>query len=254
MYMESQNNNQPKWEVTANRFVAFLDILGFKDHVMRNSHQDVYATLEQLHKYKSAIKKKLIKNPKNNEDIHIVNFSDSIIIFSNNDSKSNFEYFLVTIAFITAKALGDKIPIKGGMAHGNISVDINKQIYFGQPIIDAYFMEEELNYMGIVAHNSIDKYIHQNPELLDFANEQIPEIDTPLKSGKWKHRNLNLYDAESAIKQNKENAIHDNVVLFKTSTSGAARKYIDNTIKVLDELKKISSKDPNTNSPTLKAL
>jgi|JI10StandDraft_1071094.scaffolds.fasta_scaffold2345218_1 hypothetical protein len=32
---------QQKWKTTAKRFVAYVDIMGFKDMVARNSHKDI---------------------------------------------------------------------------------------------------------------------------------------------------------------------------------------------------------------------
>ena len=39
-----------KWESTATRFIAFLDIVGFKDFVSRNKHSYVMNVIEKLHK------------------------------------------------------------------------------------------------------------------------------------------------------------------------------------------------------------
>lgn len=36
------------WKTTCERFVAYLDIMGFKDRVYRESHEDVRKMLESL--------------------------------------------------------------------------------------------------------------------------------------------------------------------------------------------------------------
>ena len=41
------SNKKTKWIPTDKRFVAFLDLLGFKDKVMRSTHEEIY---EELHK------------------------------------------------------------------------------------------------------------------------------------------------------------------------------------------------------------
>ena len=44
----SFENLKSNWKTTDYRFVAFLDILGFKDSVMRNSHEDIYLKLSNI--------------------------------------------------------------------------------------------------------------------------------------------------------------------------------------------------------------
>ena len=44
-----------KWEVTTNRFVAFLDILNFDQMVVRNTHQETYNILKIITKVKQDL-------------------------------------------------------------------------------------------------------------------------------------------------------------------------------------------------------
>lgn len=236
------------WKSTDNRFVAFLDILGFKDLVMRKSHEEIYAILNEISKTK-----KLVENAINldkvsevfiDADVYVVTFSDSIIIFSKNDSLENFKYFLFATRWLFTGAFNKQIPIKGGMAYGEVSLNKKEQIYFGQPIIDAYLMEEDVNYMGIVAHNSIDSYISgiKDSKLLKSLNGILFEEKTPLKCGNLTHTNLNWFKIIK-IKDQKpdKNDIKFKINLFKKSTSGSARKYIDNTISLFEKIEDLVS-------------
>ena len=236
-----------KWKPTDNRFVAFLDILGFKDLVMRKSHNEIYDQLSAISKTK-----KLLESWTNNEkilekcgdaEINIVNFSDSIVVFSKNDDEGNFKYFLMAIRWLFAKTIANGIPLKGGFAHGNVSVNQSEQIYFGQAIIDAYLMEGEVNYFGIVAHNSIEDYIANQIENLDakFLESALFEIKTPLKSGLINHTNVNwfskLYTQTDGLNDDEVvELIVSRIKNFKRNTSGSPRKYIDNTLSVLAKL------------------
>jgi hypothetical protein len=241
-------NSKSNWKTTDYRFVAFLDILGFKDSVMRNSHDDIYSKLAKINKLKKSIEKgnnsqTLSKNFIDSE-VYIVNFSDSIVIFSKNDTLYNFEYFLIAVRYLFGKCLDAKIPIKGGIAHGEISVNKSEQIYFGQPIIDAYLLEEDINYFGIAFHNSTDDYITKNyNELikLDYFSKSIFRAKIPLKYGKITHNCINWFkvlisSVESDDFDLKKNEIIDKLNNFYSSCSGNPRKYVDNTIELFNSL------------------
>lgn len=52
----SQSSRTKKsWSPTSKRFVCFLDIMGFKDLVMRNSHKEIYDLLTKLSKHRDTL-------------------------------------------------------------------------------------------------------------------------------------------------------------------------------------------------------
>ena len=247
------DNIKTKWVPTCNRFVGYLDILGFKDLVMRTSHQAILEKLIKINNSKDVFNK-LPKFYKNfgDAEMFIVTFSDSMYLFSKNDNEDNFTYFLKAIKHIFGNAILNGIPLKGGFAYGEISVYIKKRIYFGQPIIDANSIGEEANYLGVVAHNSIDKYI-ANTFFYKDAEEDLKrnlfEEKIPLKSGNIYHRSINWFnipeiDKKTSPKFKIKDDINENFRLLMNNlmqnTSGSPRRYIDNTI---DVFKRIYSKE-----------
>ena len=60
---------------TTVRFVAFLDIMGFKDRVARNPHDEILSSLTNLSSFISSIIDK-------NENIFYTMFSDSLIFYT----------------------------------------------------------------------------------------------------------------------------------------------------------------------------
>ena len=234
------------WKTTSNRFVIFLDILGFKEFVLRSSHLEVYDRMEKL--YKSLT----IFNKYSKNDIHITTFSDSIFIFTKDDNAFTLVWVLTLLSNFLEDTIKNGIPIKGAIAHGIITVNKSKNIYCGQPIIDAFLLEEDLNYMGVVAHHSIDRYIcnfqkktskneNNRDELMMFIlmlkeiNKILIEVQTPLKSGKFEHKNISYFVGK--ISPFKEMA--KIIDVFKQSSSGNVRKYIDNTKQVLCDINTI---------------
>ena len=240
--MNAKKPIKTQWKPTDNRFVCFLDILGFKDMVMRSSHEEIYELLNRIsadrNKLSTVIDKGLTENPKFDADIYTVSFSDSIVIFSKNDDLVNFKLFIASVNWLFARAIINDIPLKGAVAHGQISLNKTNQIYFGQPIIDAYLLEEEVNYFGVVAHNSIDKYMIVNN--FDDKDNYFFESETPLKSGLITHTNLNWFSKllkKDGDDSTSNDSVIERIVKFKKSTSGSPRKYIDNTVKIYSKIK-----------------
>lgn len=233
------------WTPTDKRFVAFFDILGFRDMVMRTSHQEIYAKLDKLSKATKGIEKIQFTEDYNeqvgNGEIYTVSFSDSLVLFSKTDDIDNFKFFLVAVRWVFAKAIENFIPIKGGISYGEVSLNKSEQIYFGQPIIDAYLTEEDVNYFGVVCHFSIDKFIADNYDQLDmdYINSIIFESVTPLKSGQITHKNIDWFTKLNRVMETNEESSQKQAIIeilenFRNSSSGSPRRYIDNTLQVLD--------------------
>lgn len=230
---------EKNWETKAKRFVVFLDIMGFKDFIYRNPHEVVYEKLLFLSKRKEALEKASESIGKDclNSAIYSTSFSDSIIMFSKDDSSACFESISAAAAFLVKEALTHYIPIKGGIAYGQITVNKSQQIFFGQPIIDAYEMQEDVYYYGIAAHHTINNYLtlHHSDISLWTYNVLYKEILTPLKSGKINHHNINWFEFTTGLSgRNKEKGhllpqFNATMCELKSRTSGAPRKYIDNT-------------------------
>lgn len=237
--LEIKENN---WVTTANRFVVFLDIMGFKDFVARNTHEHVYDMMSKLSKSKEIVDKFLggsIDDKYKSRELYTTSFSDSLILFSKDDSPISLEIIVASTSFLLSEAMLNSIPMKGAIAHGVISVNKKQQIYFGQPLIDAYLLQEEVNYYGVVLHNSVDSYLNKMSGELDM---EFVDIKTPLKTGSITHKNINWFEALVDSKEDDNSIMKEKfqkvITELKTITSGAPRKYIDNTLDVFNMLNK----------------
>jgi hypothetical protein len=242
-----EKSKKTNWKTTDSRFVGFIDLLGFKDKVMRKSHSEIYDELSKISNAKKDIED-VTRNIDdsdyfNDSDIYIVSFSDSIVMFSKNDDYKNFEYFLVMLRYLFSKAISHGIALKGGIAHGEISINKSEQIYFGQPIIDAYLIEEDVNYLGVTCHNSIDAYLKANNSNVDSSTligGLLFETSTPLKCGKIVHFNLDWFvmlpNEVTASKENLIIEIQEILKNFNQTVSGSPRKYVDNTLELFNSL------------------
>lgn len=229
--MTTEKNNQDNWQPTTKRFVAFLDIMGFKDMVARKSHDEIYKILDSISKTREEIAKQsdFVAN-----SVYITTFSDSIVIFSKDDSKWSYESFIMATLYLFSQTVLKTIPVKGACAFGEITVNKSGAIFFGQPLIDAYLLEEDVHYYGIVCHNSYEKYLYESKDekIREYANFRVK---TKLKSGDIIHYNLDWFDVIRLLTKNKHNEnvnIEDVLNKLYLDVSGKPRAYIDNTLEM----------------------
>lgn len=201
--------------------------------VLKSTHEEVLAKLRNLKKMESDLYE-TIDLIGNLNDIRMVNFSDSFIIFSKDDSISCFYNFLIMVRGFFMCILEEGLCVKSGIAYGKLTVQQNANIFFGQPLIDAYLIEEDVNYLGAVCHHSIQKYLRKNKLENDQRIENVlTTLTTPLKSGLIKHLNLLWFEMHHSKLpfENTSKLLED---LYYT-VSGSPRRYLDNTEKVINE-------------------
>lgn len=233
--MSDKNND---WENTCERYVCFLDIMGFKDLVARNVHEEVLKKITTFFDSIKTLRDAMItglNSEKYNKDIigidfRIITFSDSILIVTKNCSKNFLKILLIYIQVVINQSIKFKLPIKGVVTKGKVTADFNKNIFFGQPIIDAYQLQDELKYYGVIISSHLEKVIIHNKELNQKEiNFLTFRSKTPLKCGKIDYLNLSFYK-DISIEKLKE--------LYYT-VDGSPRIYVDNTIEMFNEYKNL---------------
>ncbi|MBK8482777.1 MAG: hypothetical protein IPL31_00075 [Saprospiraceae bacterium] len=227
-----------KWENTNNRFVAFFDIMGFKTMVQNNSHDEIVRLMTEI----STIVKNMDSKQFGAEPDNVVKttiFSDSIIITSNTDSISSAANLMYQSSYLFRTCLDLGIPIKGSISYGKFTADFTKSIFFGQPLIDAFLLEEELNLYSIVLHHSFESFLmgKEYGQAIFPNNIRWFKFLTPFKNGKSNHYHLNWIFYLSAKEQ--EELEHQEMLLnkFYNTVSGKTRSYVDNTLELFEKMK-----------------
>jgi len=232
MIEEQLKRTKKRWKQKDKRFVAVLDIMGFKDLVASQTHEKVYAVL-------FGIEKKIRTLQGNNDLLFITMFSDSIFIFSKDDSSESFYRFIIATTIISS-SITSGIPMNGAIAFGEITVNQRRNIFFGQPIINAHLLQENLFYYGVVFHHSVDQKINEeNSDIRSVPNfkDYYIEVITPFKDGNIICNNLNwieLITLNSTYKKQEE-ILNTIIIKLRQGVSGRPRIYIDNTAKVFNE-------------------
>ena len=236
------------------RFVVFLDIMGFKDRVARNTAEKLYSELtefnrditnilnsskkidtQKLPQQGSESGSALISSNEDGSKIKLAQFSDSIVLFSIDNSRESLLEISNVARQIMVSAINRErpIPLKGALAEGNITCDMSKQLFFGQALIDAYLLEENVQYYGIVVHHTAEQSVKD-------LNERL-YVDTlvPLKSGKIQHYELAWYNEDHDI-------VRAGLERIRLSVSDSPRKYVDNTNMVIKTYYKNINLAPQT--------
>ena len=201
---------------TQDRFVTFLDIMGFKDRVARNTHEQILSVLQQLSNYVS-------EEIKESDKFQFTMFSDSLIIFSSDTTTETFESIVKLSNSVIKKSISLGLPIKGSIAKGECTTRFGeKMLFFGQPIIDAFCIEEDVEMYNIVLHNTVEKYA------VDMKTvDLLFDCPVKLKGGKSHHYVLAWFAGQEIDAKNDLKKIRNKV-------SGAPRRYIDNTLDCID--------------------
>lgn len=247
-YNRSMENENDKWKVTTERFVGFFDIMGFKDKVMSNSHEDIVSMIENLKNAKTATIDGRWGNVKQQTNLKSFLFSDSFFIFSASDSPWDLLNLLHNSKILLNYCFSQKIPLKGAISFGNATANFDRSIFVGQPIIDAYLLHEELDMFGAILDHNAERKLNELLADEDF-NDEVPyeaiQYKVPTKNGRINHYCINWPE----ILFHKDNGgtylLKDrrNLESFYTTVSGKPRMYVDNTIDFFDFLLEKVKKD-----------
>ncbi|MCU0421717.1 MAG: hypothetical protein MUC81_02810 [Bacteroidia bacterium] len=230
-----------EWKVDCKRYVGFMDVIGFKDMVARKSHEEVGQMLQKMSFMKDILQKiiasplkKIDKKFEREQRVKSVTFSDSVLFVTKDDSLSDLLVLSSVLEIFQEAAIQRGAPTKGAISFGRLTADFEKSIFYGQPLIDAYLLQDQLHYYGIIVDNEAEARIIDSLRLKQIDESLIKghfyRLATPLKSGKVQHYNVRLSNLE-------EEQIED---MYKT-VSGSVRKYVDNTIVIYELMNKKSS-------------
>jgi hypothetical protein len=230
----------PKKKVETGKYVAFFDIMGFKDFVYRNNHEAVKKRLEIFTVFKEQVAQLGMQDGSSLDllgfrYIKTATFSDSLLIVTDSNSPDELACMIHLMRYIFYRAFKTQIPLKGALAFGEFTADFHKSIFFGRPLIDAYELAEDLEFYGTAIHHTAESEMPAELKQKLIRSRELLLTPIPIKqSGDVTHLIISLKKDES----NRE-YIKSAVDAFRPLVSGRPRRYLDKTQKVyLDSLKK----------------
>lgn len=145
------------------RWIAILDILGFRQLVKTRQLSWLVRKLDHL--FAAAEPKQAScgflladgRVKERNLTLGHLHFSDTLMLWTppmandEDDRDINaaaFSHICNTVANLVALALINGFPLRGGLTFGECYIDPAKQLAVGQPIVDAYLLEQEQEWVG----------------------------------------------------------------------------------------------------------
>lgn len=183
---------QPNLQKT---FVAFLDILGFKDLVKNNDTEALFSiynnSIVALNKFLQTEWNGDYRPPHVREPV-IKTFivSDSIVIYSEKNDIASFLKIVSYIHSLIGNLIVEGLPVRGALSFGDF-IDfssIGQNILLGKSIVKSYELEIRQQWAGCVIDDSCFEHFgfdvnHDpiHPYLKDWHS--FIKYDVPLKSG-----------------------------------------------------------------------
>ena len=167
------------------KFVAYIDILGFKDMVSKNDAgskiKSFYQSIHDLWKKMNFVEDNQIKQ------IEGLVYSDSLIIYTTNDSNESLVKILDFIRKLYKISLFEhRTMLRGGLAKGEFKVrdtvgfnNLQKYQFFGKAFIDAYELENGKGIKGcrFVFESSINDILERNGFQQQYPAKKLEEPD-----------------------------------------------------------------------------
>lgn len=191
---------------SSRRTVAFLDILGFREAVLNTPLSELAAKYERRIAEADAMNHQIgvttsgpslfPTHPPNTPLCQRFVFSDSIILVSIDDQAISTLKLLVYAWRLSQAFIAFQMPLRGGIAFGELYSNPLKNICLGQALTTAYELEQAQAWIGVAVHPSVQEKF---PEILSpneaprgLLDDIFLKYPVPMKDGPPQHlRTLN---------------------------------------------------------------
>lgn len=171
-------------------YVAFLDILGFKQIVDNNHHRDLESLYDTFSDYVVTKTTELSDKYALHEGlgkVHCTIISDSIVMWTDNTNVNSFMHLSILVSKMLVAGLMADMPLRGGISKGEITVkntNLGRTI-FGKALTEAYTLETIQQWSGCVVKPGIIEECMADYQFKDVLENDFHyiEYDVPTKSG-----------------------------------------------------------------------
>lgn len=154
----------------SSRWLGYFDLLGTSKLIQSGKILDVFfAYQEALEKLKSWEKR--------HPDVSNAWFSDTFIIFSEDDSDLSFQAIDLISRWLMFSLLRRNIPVRGAIACGPFYADNSNRIYLGQALLEAYEWGENQDWIGmLLCPSSVTRLAELNLPIKERLNYALCEV------------------------------------------------------------------------------
>jgi hypothetical protein len=150
-----------------NGYVAFLDVLGFRDLLARDDN------LTEVQKYIDGIRWAVEENGA--KSLQLALFSDSIIVNTTEDDEPSFLQLIEACSRIFGFLLTSHVPLRGAISYGPFirsrNAGADSAIVAGRPIVEAFEREQKQDWVGITLAPSVVRHLPMLAEKTTLFNK-----------------------------------------------------------------------------------
>ncbi len=204
------------------RYLASLDVLGFKNRLANQGLSGVFADYGALQVHLKGLGTKFtVLGTLFNQTVGVtkqapyVLLSDTLLLWC--DADGDVESFIAVCGGLVADSVRRGMFLRGAVAFGETIIDPSTNTFLGQPIVDAYLAETDQEWVGLALHPTAVRGLG--------GVEGVIPYDVPTKGGlkleravTWHHYML-PQDAIDGLERGKANSggngqKYDNAIQF----------------------------------------
>ena len=148
--------NLPKELKYRSRWFCYLDLLGFARQVETKNINHILPLYE-----KALDSMDISRIDKGKYGISFSWFSDTFIIFSQSDSAQDFALVEQAGRLFFQKLIMNQIPVRGAISCGDLYTQLERNVFIGLALIEAYRYGEGQNWLGFVLTPSAVKQLER---------------------------------------------------------------------------------------------
>ena len=142
------------------RYVAHIDILGMSA-IMAKNPEEAWSMLSALVDARDSSTNVILEFRDLSEPIHVpehvkaVTFSDTVFLFTHGDTEADLRALTVIVGQMFSNSLYNRVPIRIGVAKGDLFVNLERSMYAGPALIEAYHVGESSQWLGVTFSPSV---------------------------------------------------------------------------------------------------
>jgi len=176
----------------SDRFVAHFDMLGMRSATKRNPDL-AWERLSALSRVRDERMRlgieRLDTGALIKDRVYSFIFSDTLVAFSKSNGENDALALVLLTTELFTRALYYRIPLRGGIAHGRFEFNLERNLFSGPALVDAYELGESSQWLGIV----IDDYTAKAAKNIPIRSQGTDVVtfwDVPLKNSLPETRNV----------------------------------------------------------------
>jgi hypothetical protein len=236
---DEEEKLENKMIINSNCWVAYCDILGFRNKIKNFERHGVgYLNVFVDNYYNKIIDELKWQKVYFPNDVFSTWFSDAFLFFTHNDSKNAFRYIHSKFDVFCWGVISSGWPLRAAIGFGQLYADRSKNLLLGSGMINAYEYAEKQNWIGSIVTPEAHKRLNELGDDLSHWKNAFTKYPVPFHQKKEKGDTLELFtsnihynrpDVIRAVKEMQQEAMKDKYYQEKHRI-----KY-ENTLKFFEE-------------------